>query len=221
MNIYESITKVMAEIGAVGKDSKNQKQGFMYRGIDAVMNALNPALVKYKVFVVPEVLEQTREERVSSNNNALIYTVLKVKYRFYAEDGSFVETTVIGEGMDSGDKSANKAMSVALKYAAFQLFMIPTEEMVDPDADSHEVKSKNAKAEPKPEPRTQKPATEMPITPEEKVALLKEMNRTGMTKDALLKWAKCDTIDDLTRAQCAKTLAQLKTFPNADEGQNK
>ncbi|MFS0844210.1 MAG: ERF family protein [Roseburia hominis] len=30
--------------------------------------------------------------------------------------------------MDSGDKATNKAMSVAFKYACFQVFCIPTEE---------------------------------------------------------------------------------------------
>lgn len=44
--------------------------------------------------------------------------------------------------MDSGDKASNKAMSVGLKYACFQLFMIPTEEMVDPDEETHVVTSK-------------------------------------------------------------------------------
>ena len=63
MNIFETISAVMADIGAVGKTSKNQQQGFMFRGIDAVMNALAPALAKNKFFVVPEILEQTREER--------------------------------------------------------------------------------------------------------------------------------------------------------------
>ena len=38
--------------------------------------------------------------------------------------------------MDSADKSSNKAMSVAYKYAMFQNFSIPTEEMADPDADT-------------------------------------------------------------------------------------
>ena len=56
MNIYQTISAVMNEIGVIGKDSKNQSQGFMYRGIDAVMNAINPALIKYKLFIVPEVL---------------------------------------------------------------------------------------------------------------------------------------------------------------------
>lgn len=45
MNIYEAISRCMEEIGAVGKDAVNKQQGFKYRGIDAVMNAINPALV--------------------------------------------------------------------------------------------------------------------------------------------------------------------------------
>ncbi|MBP3664439.1 MAG: ERF family protein, partial [Tyzzerella sp.] len=61
--IYQAINSIMKEIGAIGKNQKNQQQNFMFRGIDAVMNAISPALIKYKVFVVPEVLEQTREER--------------------------------------------------------------------------------------------------------------------------------------------------------------
>ena len=39
--------------------------------------------------------------------------------------------------MDSGDKATNKAMAIAFKYACFQVFCIPTEEMKDPDAESH------------------------------------------------------------------------------------
>ena len=142
MNIYESINKVMEDIGVIGKDSRNAQQGFMYRGIDAIYNALQPTLIKHKVFIVPEVLEQTREERTTSKGGNLIYSVLKVRFTFFAEDGSFVQAVVIGEGMDSGDKASNKAMSVAFKYACFEVFCIPTEEMVDPDAEVHEVQKK-------------------------------------------------------------------------------
>ena len=45
--IYKAICDVMADIGAVGKNQKNQQQGFMFRGIDAVMNAINPALLHH------------------------------------------------------------------------------------------------------------------------------------------------------------------------------
>lgn len=134
--IYGKIADCMRQLGAISKTSKNAQQGFMYRGIDAVMNALNPVLTANHVFCVPEVLEQHREERQTRNGGNLIYSILKMCYTLYAEDGSSVSATVIGEGMDSADKSSNKAMSVAYKYAMFQIFSIPTEEMADPDADT-------------------------------------------------------------------------------------
>ena len=137
--IYETINNVMSEIGAIGKD-KRSNQGFNYRGVDDVMNALNPAFIRHKLFLVPEVLEQTREERTTKNGAGLIYSICKMKYTFYAVDGSHVEAVVIGEGMDSGDKATNKAMAIAFKYACFQLFCIPTEEMADPDKEGHQVK---------------------------------------------------------------------------------
>ena len=136
MNIYESITKIIAEIPAIGKEKVNATQGFKYRGIDDVMNAMQPLLAKYKVFIAPEVLEQTREERQTSKGGTLLYSICKIRYTFYAEDGTFVQAITIGEGMDSGDKATNKAMAIAMKYALFQVFCIPTDEMKDPDAET-------------------------------------------------------------------------------------
>ena len=136
MNIYSAISAIMEEIPAIGKTQKNAQQGFMYRGVDVVMNVLQPLLTKHKVFVVPEVMSQAREDRATQKGGNLIYSIVHVKYTFYAEDGSSITASVIGEGMDSGDKASNKAMSVAFKYACFQVFCIPTEEMKDPDADT-------------------------------------------------------------------------------------
>lgn len=152
MNIYQSITKIMEEVPSIGKTQRNKTQGFMYRGIDDVMNALQPLLAKNKVFIVPEILEQTREERTTSKGVNLIYSICKIKYKFYAEDGSSVEAITIGEGMDSGDKATNKAMAIAMKYALFQVFCIPTDEMKDPDSETPEqsTKKNNAKTVLKP-----------------------------------------------------------------------
>lgn len=136
MSIYEAISRCMEEIGAVGKDAVNKQQGFKYRGIDAVMNAINPALVKNHVFIVPEVLDQQRQERTTNKGAVLIYSICRIKYTFYAEDGSYIEAVTVGEGMDSGDKATNKAMAIAFKYACFQVFCIPTEEMKDPDEET-------------------------------------------------------------------------------------
>ena len=156
--IYSLMGEAMRKISAISKDSVNQTQGFKYRGIDAVMNALYPVMSELGLFIVPEVLEQTREERTSvkTYNNTekkttLLYSILKIKYTMYAPDGSSVSCVVVGEGMDSGDKASNKALAVGLKYACFQMFMIPTEEMIDPDSECHEV-------EPKAKPAAQKAA---------------------------------------------------------------
>ena len=186
-NIYQTISDVMAEIGFIGKDTKNQMQGFMYRGIDAVMNALNPALIKHKLFIVPEVLEQTREERQNSKGTTLIYSICKVKYTFYAEDGSSVSAIVIGEGMDSGDKATNKAMSIAFKYACFQVFCIPTEEMVDPDAEVHEVVPK-------------KKAKEDIVSTEHMSELKAKMKESGVTADFILNSYKIKDFKSFTES---------------------
>lgn len=134
--IYELIGKAMADMGPISKDKTNKQQGYKFRGIDDVYNALNPVLCEHGLFVVPRVLERTREERQTQNGGRLIYTILKVQYTMYAPDGSSIEAVVDGEGMDSADKSTNKAMSAAYKYFMFQLFSIPTEELVDADAET-------------------------------------------------------------------------------------
>lgn len=136
MNIYESIAAVQADVDFIGKDRQTQSGSrFNYRGIDQVLNTLHPLFSKHKVFDVPEVLEILyREWRQSASGGNVVYQVIKVKYTFYAEDGTSVSAVVLGEAMDSGDKVSNKCMSVAYKYACFQILSIPTEETTaDPD----------------------------------------------------------------------------------------
>lgn len=135
--IYKAIPAIMDEIGHIGKDKKNQQQGFMFRGVDQVMNTMKPLLAKHGVFPVPEVVETKREERQTKNGGTLIYTIHKINFHFIADDGSSVTATVVGEGMDSADKSSNKAMAVAFKYACFHVFCIPTEEMAKDDPDGY------------------------------------------------------------------------------------
>lgn len=138
--IYQAIPAIMHDLSAIKKEKKagDGKFGYMFRGIDDVMNALHPLLSAHGVFVTPEVLEQERTERVVEGYNGqkktTLWSVLKIRFTFHADDGSSVSCTTIGEGMDNGDKASNKAMSIAMKYAMFQVFCIPTEEMEDPDA---------------------------------------------------------------------------------------
>lgn len=162
--IYGKLAAIMADASAIGKDSKNTQQGFNFRGIDAVMNHLHPLFAKHGVIILPSVLAERVEERQTKSGGNLIYRVLTIRFDFVAEDGSTASATVIGEGMDSGDKAANKAMAVALKYALTQTLLLPYDE-VDPDSDSHDVKPKAAAkpaapAAPKPAPAA--PTEEQP-----------------------------------------------------------
>lgn len=137
--IHEAICAAMGRTGAIGKDKKNQQQGFKYRGVDDVMNALQPVFAEMMIFTTTDVVEEHYEERTTKQGSSMTRAVLKVKFTFYASDGSNVSSTVIGEAMDSADKASSKAMSIAFKYACFQLLCIPTEETApDPDREYHE-----------------------------------------------------------------------------------
>ena len=216
MNIYEAISRCMEEIGAVGKDSVNKQQGFKYRGIDAVMNAINPALVKNHVFIVPEVLEQQRQERTTNKGAVLIYSICRIKYTFYAEDGSSIESTLVGEALDTGDKATNKAMAIAYKYACFQVFCIPTSDMADPDAET--VNGLQTAGNP---PQTQQtentPAADMRtsrINGEMLRRLQGELARTGVQEVQINNTFKVGKISDLTVEQYNKAMRRLQKTPN-------
>ena len=149
--IYKKMIEVMRDVDFIGKDRKNtQGTGYNFRGIDDVYNALHSGLAKAGVFCTPEVLTRDREERISKAGGKLIWTILSVKYSFYAEDGSFVSSITHGEAMDSGDKGVNKAESAAQKYAFIQIFCIPTKEDKDTENNTPELAPESPKkVEPK------------------------------------------------------------------------
>lgn len=135
--IYVKISKVMADIGAVGKNRKNQQQNYAFRGIEDFYNAAHPAMVANGVFCCPEVLVREEYRFTKANDRGgettWLHVTLKVRHRFYCEDGSYIDVTTVGEGLDNSDKASNKAMSGAMKYALIELFSVPTEDVEDAD----------------------------------------------------------------------------------------
>lgn len=145
MIIYKKMSQVMSEIGVIGKTQTNTAQNFKFRGIDQFVNCLYPALTKHGVFMTPRTTAYESEIREVTRSNGKPgvdkHVKLMVEYDFFAEDGSKVTVgPIAAEGMDSGDKATNKALSAALKYALIQTFSIPTVDMVDGDSESPEIK---------------------------------------------------------------------------------
>ena len=149
--VYSAIANVMEEIGREGiaKGRRNQQQGYSFRGIDDVYNALAPILARYRLIIVPRVLTREKTEQTTQKGGILFYVVVQVEFDIVcATDGSKITACTWGEAMDSADKATNKAMSAAYKYMAMQTFCIPTEGDNDADDHHHEVRSVAASAHP-------------------------------------------------------------------------
>jgi hypothetical protein len=138
MSIAQALNEVMKEVGAVKKNDRNASQGFNFRGIDAVVNAVSPALQKHGVIVVPSVEDyEYASVEIGKNRTVMGHVKVKVTYTFIGAGGDAIKATVVGEAMDSGDKATAKAMSVAFRTALLQTLSLPTDEP-DPDSQSYE-----------------------------------------------------------------------------------
>jgi hypothetical protein len=159
MKVYQAINAVQMALAAdgIGKDRRNQQQGYNFRGIDDIYNAVSPILARSGLCILPRVLSRDCVERQTQKGGVLFYVTVEVEFDFVAaEDGTKHTVKTYGEAMDSADKATNKAMSAAYKYAIMQAFAIPTEGDNDADAHTHEVAPR--KPEPRPEPKpAQKP----------------------------------------------------------------
>lgn len=150
-HVLIAISNVMEDLSKEGirKDKSNTQQGYKFRGIDDVYNALAPILSKHKLVITPRCLTREKEAITTSKGTLLFYVTVQVEFELAsAVDGSTKLANMFGEAMDSGDKATNKAMSAAYKYMAMQEFCIPTEGDNDADSTTHEP-IQAAKPEPK------------------------------------------------------------------------
>lgn len=143
LSVFEAWSAVMLEVQAISKDSRNSQQNFNFRGIDAVMNTVGPALRRHGVMVIPEAMSETAEryetapKSNASRGTAMVNRLVEVRFTVYGPRGDSFEGSAYGEAADSGDKAMSKAHSVAYRTFLLQALTIPTDE-ADPDATAHE-----------------------------------------------------------------------------------
>lgn len=143
--IYQAIPAIIGEIEPIEKTQQaNMGSGgrYNFRGVDSIYSSLNLLLAKHQVTIIPYVsAKEIAEYENAATGKKMFRVTMEVLFRLYAKDGSFVTACVSGEAMDSGDKATPKALSMAYKYMAFQVFCIPSGEKIDTEEEHPEVKA--------------------------------------------------------------------------------
>ncbi len=192
--IVEALSAVMGDVQSVRKGDRNQTQGYQFRGIDAVMNAVGPAFRKHGIVCVPmleDVAYNTVE--VGQKRSVMRECTVRVRYIFHGPAGDRIECVTIGEAMDSGDKATPKAMSVAYRVALLQALTIPTDE---PDADAQNYERSEVRQEP----------TWDPVDQEERFAAWAEEIGQAETPEQL------DDISHRLQAESKKRIISRATY---------
>ena len=150
--VYRAINAISAELAgsAIPKLHRNERDDYLYRSIDDVLNRLSPLLARHKLCVLPRVLKRSSQDRAGEGDLLLVRVTLKVAFDLVGVvDGSSHTIETYGEALDPSDKATAKAMSSAYKHAVLQLFCVPVAQIDDTDRSSHRLKrSKRHQAEP-------------------------------------------------------------------------
>lgn len=133
-----AIVSLMEAVRSVSKAQRNENQGFQFRGIDDVLNAVGPAIRDCHITVRPRVKDIQHEVRTLRGDRTINHYVVRVDYDFQVPHGEVHTVEAAGEAMDAGDKGLAKAQSVAYRTALIQMLALPTGER-DPDQDSYEM----------------------------------------------------------------------------------
>ena len=206
MNIYEKLSAITAEIGVVEKNlNVKVSSNSSYKAVSErdVLDAVKPIEQKYRVYSYPanrkiidrDVLTKETEYNGTITRTNTLFMRVETVYRFVNIDkpDEFIETTVYGDGLDTGDKASGKAMTYADKYALMKAYKLSTGD--DPDKEASPEHGYEKKAEPK--------ATS------KQIALVEDLY-TDEEIERICKKAKITKIEDLTVAQASALIQKRK-----------
>lgn len=141
MNLFEKMAAVMQDVQYLAKDDRVEFKSTNYKAIseEKVTSTMRKALLQHGLVVFPVEQERTRVGTITS---------VDVKYRLQNVDDpeDYVIVASAGDGADTQDKGAGKAMTYAYKYMFLRTFAVPTGE--DPDKISSAELDAKAAAEP-------------------------------------------------------------------------
>jgi hypothetical protein len=128
--IYRAMAAILKDFGFVAKSATNPHFKYNYRGVDDALGAIHPLMAKHGVFLTLVNMQAQFMEAGNQNVRCVVHATA----RFVADDGTFVDASLVGEGMDKGDKALMKAQANGLKYVVWYTFCVPTSEVKDSEA---------------------------------------------------------------------------------------
>ena len=127
---------IMATLGQMHKDSTNKEQKFKYLSDDAMIAAVQAALLEQKIVLTPpEVVDVVTSQYTTGRGTTMNLAVVKVRLGLIDTETGDTETGIcVGTGADMSDKAAYKALTGARKYFFRLLFAVGTGD--DPDKET-------------------------------------------------------------------------------------
>lgn len=230
MNIYEKMAAITAELGSVAKNLEVQvTKTSRYKAVSErdIIDAVKPLEAKYGVYSFPASREIAENElltkEITYNGNTTktnsLYLRIATVYRFVnvEKPEEYIETTVYGDGIDTGDKAPGKAMTYADKYALMKAYKISTGD--DPDREASPERGYEPQftpaapkgetpTEPTPAPPAKHKKLEGFATPEQIEILAGVYEGENLVK--LLKARDLGSIDDMTAEDAFRLIEKLK-----------
>lgn len=147
-NLFQRLSAITAEMPIVPKNL-SVSTGYgraSYKAVSErdILDMVKPLETKYRVFSYPikneittmDTLTKTRTDNQGNKNESTSFRILlSSTYRFINIDNpeEYIDITMYGDGIDSGDKAPGKAATYAAKYALMKAYKISTGD--DPDAE--------------------------------------------------------------------------------------
>jgi hypothetical protein len=212
MNIYQKMLLATAKIETVAKNLKIEMGKGSYKAVGEgdVLRAVKPIEAELGIYSYPisrklletATLTTVKEYGGNKTESNQLYMRIDTTYRFVNVENpeEYIETTVYGDGIDSGDKAPGKAMTYADKYALLKAYKIETGDDPDKEA-SQELKKVD-------EPKKFDNVKPKLATPEQVLNIQAGVSKE--TIDKALEYYKVAKLDDLTQEQAKALLSRAK-----------
>lgn len=211
MNLFEKISKIMENVKGLAKDTEVGYNGkVQYKAIseNKVTKVLREQLIAQKIVVYPMDQVYSRNGNISAVNT---------RYRMVNAENpeEYIDIASSGEGSDTQDKGAGKAMTYAFKYMLLRTFAIPTGEDNDFIHSDTLTDMQNKQAATQPE----EPMP--PITERQKGCIAAGVKRHPHL-EAYLRMLLSDygvtKTEELTKQQASEVIGKLKERADGSKG---